>query len=148
MRSESRVTFGPGEGREIGFGPNQLRVKIDVQTGAQQLMVLESTFPPDAGGPLHLHRSFEEAFYVLEGEIEYRVGESRVRATPGATIFIPPEAPHAFRNVGSGPARHIAIASDPRGAQMIEELGQASPEKYGEILARYDSVPVLENSSR
>jgi quercetin dioxygenase-like cupin family protein len=91
-----------------------------------------------------VHHSFEEAFYVLEGEIEYRVGKQRIRATAGSMVFVPMGAPHEFRNVHSGPSRHLAVASDPRVAQMIDELGRSSPEHYAEIFARYDSVPVLD----
>ncbi len=32
---------------------------------------LASTLPPGAGAPCHVHHTFEEAFYVLEGEVEY-----------------------------------------------------------------------------
>jgi quercetin dioxygenase-like cupin family protein len=142
--SESAHAFGPGEGREIRFGPNRLQIKADAQTGSQHLTLLESTLPPGSRGPYHVHRSFEEAFYVLEGEIEYRVGEDRIRATPGTFVFVPMGAPHDFRNVHSGSSRHMAIASDPRVPEMIEELGRRGPEHYAEIFTRYDSIPVPE----
>jgi quercetin dioxygenase-like cupin family protein len=144
VSNESRFGFGPGEGREIRFGPNRLQVKADTQTGAQHLTWLEATLPPGSRGPFHVHPLFEEAFYVLDGEIEYRVGEERIRATSGTGVFVPMGTPHAFRNAHSGPSRHMAIASDPRVAQMIEELNRKGPEHYAEIFARYDSVPVPE----
>ncbi len=56
-----------------------------------------------------------------------------MRATPGTTELVPIGAPHAFRNVGSGPARHVAITTDPCGAQMVEELGKVGAVRYSEI---------------
>lgn len=139
------AVVGPGEGREVQFGPNRLKVKIDAVTGAGGLTLIESIFPPGAGsGPHHVHYSFEEAFYVLEGEIEYRVGDHRVRTTAGASVFVPAGAPHGFTNVGPGPARHLAISSSPHVASIIEEIGRLGFEHAAEVLSRYDSALVPE----
>jgi hypothetical protein len=52
----------------------------------------------DAGGvpaqksfiaPTHLHRSDDEAWYVLEGTLGFRVGDDEVEAGPGDAVFVP-----------------------------------------------------------
>jgi quercetin dioxygenase-like cupin family protein len=135
------LALGPGEGRDVRFGPNRIEVKIDASTGASGLTLIESTFPPGAGsGPHHVHYAFEEAFYVLDGEIEYRVGSDRVRATQGTTLFVPAGAAHGFINVGSSPARHLALSSSPYVATMIEEIGKVGLEHAAEVYARFDSA--------
>jgi uncharacterized cupin superfamily protein len=137
----SEIAVEPGGGREIAFGPNRLHVKIDAVTGSRDLMVLESSFPPGAGSGLrHVHQTFEEAFWVLEGEIEYHVGETRVRAKAGSCVYIPAGVPHSFTNVGAGSARHLAIATNALVAAAIEELGRVGRERFAEVLARYDSA--------
>jgi mannose-6-phosphate isomerase-like protein (cupin superfamily) len=86
-----------------------------------------------------LHNSIEEAFYVLEGLIEYEVGDKRIRAETGDIVFAPASIPHTFRNVATGSSRHLVIASSPRHVEMIEELGRADREHTADVFARYDS---------
>jgi quercetin dioxygenase-like cupin family protein len=121
------------------LGPNRLNVKIGPASGAQRFGVFESVFPPGAGAFVHRHRSYDEAFYVLEGEIEYVLDEQRVTASSGTTVFVPAGVVHTFKNVGNADARHLVIHAPVEVLQMIEELGQARPDQIAEILAKYDS---------
>jgi uncharacterized cupin superfamily protein len=137
---------GPGGGREIQFGPSRLLVKLDAASGAQGLLVVETHFPPGAGGtPLHVHARTEEACWVLEGEIEYRIGETVVRATAGTCVFLPAGVPHAFRNAGQSPARHLAIATNPHLAAMIAALDATPREEIPALMERYDTALVAED---
>jgi quercetin dioxygenase-like cupin family protein len=140
-REKHDLALRPGEGRHVQFGPNRIQVKIDANTDARGLTVIESSFPPGAGsGPRHVHYAFEEAFYVLDGVIEYRIGNDRVIATKGTTLFVPAGAAHGFTNVGSGLARHLALSSSPYVASMIEEIGRSGLEHAAEVSARFDSA--------
>lgn len=51
----------------------------------------------------------EEILLVLEGEVEFTVGEERQIAPAGTLAVVPPMAPHAIRNVGNGTARVIGF---------------------------------------
>jgi quercetin dioxygenase-like cupin family protein len=46
-------------------------------------------------------------FYVLEGEITFRVGDQRLVATPGTFANMPVGTPHSFKNEGSRPAKML-----------------------------------------
>lgn len=39
--------------------------------------------------PPHLHAREEEAFYVLEGEVDFRAGDLFYHAVPGDFVFLP-----------------------------------------------------------
>ena len=79
--------------------------------------------PPGGGPPPHVHSREEEGFYVLEGEITFRVGEDRLVATAGMFVNMPVGTPHAFRNDSSGPARML-ISVAPAGLErMFFEVG-------------------------
>ena len=41
---------------------------------------MEVTLPQDAGPPPHTHR-WDEAYFVTEGDVEFRVGDQRFTAT-------------------------------------------------------------------
>lgn len=129
----------PGGGREARFGPNSLAIKVGPESGGQQFGIFESILPPGAGAFDHRHRSYEEAFYVLAGEIEYRLGDERVVATAGSCVFVPAGVAHGFRNVSSADARHLVIHAPMRALEMIEALGRAGPERRAEVLAQHDS---------
>src|SRR2546421_6403659 len=128
----------PGSGRRLRVGPNELTVKAGPETGHTLAAVFESTLPPGGGYPLpHVHDQYEELFYVLEGEIEYRIGDQWTPASAGTTICIPPGIVHAFRNISPHPARHLALHAPAAALTMIEEVGQAPQAQLDAILAKY-----------
>ena len=128
----------PGDGRTFRVGPNVLTVKAGTEHGHTLAAVFESTLPPGGGYPLaHVHEQYEEIFYVLDGEIEYRIGDDWLPAGTGSTVCVPRGVVHAFRNVSPHPARHLALHSPAAAMTMIEEIGTAQPDQYGEILARH-----------
>lgn len=129
----------PGEGRHLRAGPTRPTVKVGPHLGSRQIGILESELPPGGGFPGHVHDEYEEAFYVLDGEIEYLVDGVWTKAVAGATVFAPPGRVHGFRNTADKPARHLAISSPADAMTMIEELLHASPADVPAVLARYHS---------
>jgi quercetin dioxygenase-like cupin family protein len=94
---------------------------------------------------LHVHRVQEETFYVLEGECDWQVGEQRVRATPGAYLFLPPGVRHNIGNASDRPARLLMTVSPPGHEHYFEQLaetvargGAGDPTKIAELRGRYD----------
>lgn len=70
----------------------------------------------DAGGCIesHLH-SFEESFYVLEGQVSLQVGDKTHILGPGNFGLIPTGAVHSWKNAASGTARWLEMqAPQPR----------------------------------
>jgi len=143
------VHIAADEGAERRFGPNRIQFKVGRGTGARALSLMTSTFVPGGGYPfLHVHRSFEEMFYVIAGELEYRLGDARVKAGAGSTVFIPAGVPHCFKGIGTEPASIVVIYSSPDGVQMVEDIAAAGldPNKHAEIFERYDSSLIADSS--
>lgn len=65
------------------------------EDGAYSLIHL--TAPPDLETPYHLHHTEDEAFYVLEGELNVICDGRKIIAGPGSYIFLPRGLPHGFR---------------------------------------------------
>ena len=57
----------------------------------------------------HVHAGEDDAFYILEGEMIFELGDEEVTAPPGTFVLVPPGAPHGFRNEGSTPVRMFNI---------------------------------------
>jgi DNA-binding transcriptional MerR regulator len=56
-------------------------------------------FTGRGGGPKHVHADQDEWIYVIEGEFEFLVGENRLHAGPGESVFLPRGVPHVWAAV-------------------------------------------------
>jgi quercetin dioxygenase-like cupin family protein len=64
-------------------------------------VLLRSGWP---GPPLHTH-DFDEAFYVLEGELTFQLEDKLRTATGGESVFAPRGVPHTLANSSGAAAR-------------------------------------------
>ena len=71
--------------------------------------------------PLHVHRADDEAWYVLEGELGFRLGDEEVIATAGSGVVARRGTPHTFWNAGDVEARYLLVMT-PRIARLIESI--------------------------
>jgi quercetin dioxygenase-like cupin family protein len=78
-------------------------------TGAAMATVGDMTVQPGVRSGYHLHPNTEEAIFVVEGELEFRIGSSRFRASTGDCVLAPKGIGHGLENVGSVAARVITI---------------------------------------
>ncbi len=80
--------------------------------GAAGTTMFISIMPPGQGPCLHSHNSTFETFMVLEGSIEYYVGEPiehRVTLNKWDTFSCPPGVYRGFRNVGESDAVQLTV---------------------------------------
>lgn len=75
-----------------------------------QVSVTEIAVPPHGGPPLHTH-DFDEAFYVLEGELIFQIESALVTKAAGELFFAPRNVPHALANHGEAPARYVLVCT-------------------------------------
>jgi quercetin dioxygenase-like cupin family protein len=54
----------------------------------------------------HLH---EQIAYIIEGEVDFLIGEQTVRLTAGGVALIPPNVVHCAKVVGDGPALNLDV---------------------------------------
>jgi mannose-6-phosphate isomerase-like protein (cupin superfamily) len=75
-----------------------------------RLSLMERTLPP--GGrmpPAHRHTGNDEAYYVLDGVVEFHVGEDVFEGERGVFVLVPAGEAHTFGNTGTEPARLLVI---------------------------------------
>lgn len=81
-----------------------------------QLTAIDMTFRPEFEGvDPHTHADHLDAFYVLEGQVEFRVGDEPQVAGPGTFVAAPPGSVHGFRNAGPEPIRLLNLHAPPGG---------------------------------
>ena len=100
------VLLGPGEGEPL-TGP---RRELYVRYEGDELEALEFHCEPGFG-PVdpHVHDDHIDSFYVLEGEIEFTLGDEIVRAGAGTFVAAPPGARHGFSIPGPDRTRFLNI---------------------------------------
>ncbi|MSQ18726.1 MAG: cupin domain-containing protein [Betaproteobacteria bacterium] len=82
--------------------------------GASGVSTFISIMPPGQGPCLHSHNTTHETFMVLQGTIEYEIGEPvahRVVLNKWDTLSVPPLVYRGFRNVGTVDAVQLTIIS-------------------------------------
>ncbi|WP_030128989.1 cupin domain-containing protein [Pseudomonas sp. QTF5] len=85
------------------------------------------------GPPLHFH-PWDEAFYVIDGQVEVTVEGQSTTVSTGGYVHIPAGSIHAYKNI-SPAAKIIGVVSDPRGGQFFAALDQLRvPEDLPRIL--------------
>ena len=97
--------LGPGEGEQI-------RPRFHIKVGQPELVLTEATYAPgDTGPDPHVHHDHVDSFFVLEGQLEWRVGPDLEPHTgaAGSFVSVPRDVLHTFRNPGPGDARFLNL---------------------------------------
>ena len=144
----------PDGGRSIWFLGMLITFKALGEETGGEYSLYEQTVPPQGGVPPHIHHSETEAFYVLEGEFEFLRDDRVVRAGAGEFVHVPRGIVHGFTNVGTMPARFLAIATpgglherllsglgEPARAETLPPPPEGPPdaERIMEIAREYDT---------
>jgi quercetin dioxygenase-like cupin family protein len=100
-----------------------MEINARAEDTGSALGVLEGHFFEEGyGPPLHVHSREDEAMYVLEGQIRFRVGDDEFVAGPGTWVWQPRGVPHTFRVESEG-ARALVIFTPGGLERMLEEGG-------------------------
>lgn len=83
--------------------------------------LMEHVIPANAGPPLHQH-PWDEAYFVIAGEVEFQIGERRDRVRAGDFIYAPSGTMHAFHGVSQVPARMLIFDVPAHAEAFFREL--------------------------
>ena len=110
--------------------------------GAAGTTMFISIMPPGQGPCLHSHTSTFETFMVLDGTIEYDIGEPlahRYVLEKWDTLSVPPCVYRAFRNVGNNDAVQLTVISGlvagKDAVSMPQSVDDQLQREYGEKVA-------------
>src|SRR6266581_2551 len=105
MRDKATV-FEAGQGKLLSARGSAMFFKATHASTNGAFSLMERTLPP--GGrkpPPHFHTNCEEAFYVLEGEVEFTLGVDTVIGRSGSFVHVPGGVSHTFGNAATAPSR-------------------------------------------
>jgi mannose-6-phosphate isomerase-like protein (cupin superfamily) len=92
--------------------------------------------PPQFIAPFHIHHSDDEAWYILEGTLAFRLGDKEVEAPMGTAVFAPRGVPHTYWNPHTTAARYLLIMT-PTIRNLIAELHKSTVRDFAVMQAIY-----------
>jgi len=115
-----------GHPHSMGFSSILFKVS-GTETGGR-LFIIEHTHLMPGGPPLHLHLNQEEWFYVMDGAVDFQVGEQRLHLRAGESVLAPRLVPHAFSSVSLTTPSRMMIAFTPAGKmEQFFRDGESNP---------------------
>ncbi|MEA2171942.1 MAG: hypothetical protein QOF76_5242 [Solirubrobacteraceae bacterium] len=143
MAATARLSAGEGDSVSLRGTAVTFKVKSDQAEG---MSCTEWVAAPGFDTGLHVHERLEETWYILDGQLEFRLGEETFDASTGACVFVAPQVPHAFANRGQAPARFLLMTSpsthDGYFIELAEILARSGPPDSDAIAAlrtKYDT---------
>lgn len=143
--AEARVDLAgkvPATGGErLSYAGMEFVIRASAESTGGAFSIVEEIAPFDA--PLHVHERHDEAFYVLEGEHVFTIGDAEFEAGPGDLVFGPRSVPHAQRRVVPRSGRVLTMFSPAgfegffRDLSRADRHGQVQPEDLVRIAAAY-----------
>lgn len=107
----------------IWFGDTLVRVRAAHGAGDDGISCLDSTAPRGDSPPLHVHRTEDELFHVVEGTLRVRLGADDVELGAGDTCLAPKGVPHTYR-VESEQARWLVVTTNGDFESFVRAAGR------------------------
>jgi quercetin dioxygenase-like cupin family protein len=99
------VVVRPGGGEQYARENRTVSILGDEPLFSAFEIAFDESFVVDP----HTHDDRVDSFFVLDGEVEFTVGDRVERVGPGTWLSAPPGARHGFRNGGSVRARVLNV---------------------------------------
>ena len=141
----SRLVYQPPSSTDVVYwGPGVcLRFLATGKDTNGAYTQIEHVVAPGGGPPAHRHQREDETWYVVEGRVEFRIGDVTLLAQPGDYLRGPRGMAHVFQNVGERTAR-VLMTFVPGGIehffmevfQPVGDRAATPPAPPAELIAR------------
>lgn len=142
------IFFEPGEGKVVTARGSRMVFKAVGETTDNTFSFMERQLPVSNRRPQAHRHAGPEGFYVLEGLIEFIVGDEKRTGGPGFWVLVPGGVRHTFGIAGETPAKLLIIHAPATDAYFVELeklwAGDTSPSPEAErnLMRRYGLDPI------
>ena len=106
--NKEAIVVKKGEGEELSVLGAGVRFLLEAARTGHNFSIMEVELPRDQGPPPHEH-PWDEAYYVLDGDVWFLVGEDEMVVKTGDFVYAPEGTIHSFRGAGDKPARVLVL---------------------------------------
>jgi mannose-6-phosphate isomerase-like protein (cupin superfamily) len=83
--------------------------------------LFEEEVPLGMGPPAHRH-DWDEAYYILDGEVDFEIDGTTVRSSAGDFNYLPRNTVHGFKGASAARAKVLIFAAPAHGSEFFQEL--------------------------
>jgi len=122
-----------------------IRVLLRGEDSDGKVAVVDNDVAAGFGGPPLHHHDFDEAFYVIEGELTFQLGDERFTRRAGELAFAPRGAHHTFANLSGADARTLIVITPAGFERYFDRMAakQAGVEPPPSALEPWSEVVVV-----
>ena len=106
--NKEAVILKNGEGESMSVLGAGVRFLLPAEKTDHSFSLMEVELPKDQGPPPHDH-PWDEAYYILAGNVWFLVGDKEQVFSTGDFIYAPGGVVHSFRGAGDKPARVLVM---------------------------------------
>jgi mannose-6-phosphate isomerase-like protein (cupin superfamily) len=99
------------KGRQFTFMTDTITIQASGDNTIDGRSIMHWVSGVDGLAPNHVRDRYEETFYVLDGELEFTLGDESIVVRSGDFIRVPPGTRHGFRNASGRPVPMIVTLS-------------------------------------
>jgi quercetin dioxygenase-like cupin family protein len=129
------MTVKNGQVQPLSVLGTEVRFLCEAEATGNAWSLMEVMMPRDSGPPLHDH-DWDEAYYIIEGEVQFTLGEKSVLATAGDFLYTPAGIPHAFHGA-SARARMLILDVPAHAGKFFKEVnGEVTelPRQFAKVI--------------
>lgn len=125
------------EGRMVWAMGVQVTLRATGKATGGSYAMFEDLVPPGVSNPAHFHTREIETWYLLEGELDWFVGDRSLKAKAGDFLHTPRGVPHRFGNSTDRPARMLLTYAPAGFEHWFLEIGtpagagEPAPQRLG-----------------
>src|SRR5262245_36610775 len=94
---------------QLWFLDSLITIRVSMSDGQDGISILEHRMPHGSSPPLHIHRTEDEVFHILEGEFRVRLRDREQRFGAGEVFLAPKGLPHTYRVESAEGGRCLTI---------------------------------------
>lgn len=110
----------------LWFLDSLIAIRADKAATGGKMALSENWTPRGGGSPLHTHSHEDETFLVLEGELQFWLGDTAFRHGPGGLAFLPRAQQHGFAVTSE--TAHFIVIMTPGGFEEFYRTGTPATE--------------------
>lgn len=115
------VTVKVGERPALNVLGMPLTMLCEARETGGAWSLFEEEVPLGMGPPPHRH-DWDEAYYILDGEIDFEIDGQSVRAARGDFNYLPRNTVHGFKGASEAGAKVLIFAAPAHGSEFFREI--------------------------
>jgi quercetin dioxygenase-like cupin family protein len=120
---QSSVFQKPTVENSIWYNGHTFSFLINAEQTDGAFTLIYCSFRKGGEPPAHFHTNEDETFYMLDGQIQFHVGDKRVIVQAGDVVYAPRNIPHQF-NLITDTAKALLLITPSGIETFFREFGQ------------------------